>query len=89
MTFQDRNICVAPERGEPPGAARTAMQRPSVERRNEAGARFARNPKGRGLLRYGFVEGLARRAKLRASPSSCPQHKMSAAQLLLSWKVMV
>jgi len=47
-------------------ARREERSRPSVERRNAAGARRRGKPKGRSLLRRGFVERLAR-SWLRAS----------------------
>jgi hypothetical protein len=40
----------------------------------------ARNPKGRALLRRGFVEGLARSSCYATSPFSCPCRKIAPAQ---------
>jgi len=71
MISWDRNVCVACRRGDPPGAARRAMRGHRSSARNEAGARRHTTQKGRGLLRRGFVEGLARstRYALRPSPA--------------------
>jgi len=62
---------------------------PSVERRNELGARLRTTLKGRGLLRRGFVEGLDRSPRYAASPFSCPRRKIPSAQAIPSRKMML
>jgi len=55
----DWTSCVALRRGDPPGAVRWAYRQYGRARRRR-GRPPQRNPKGRGLLRHGFVERLAR-----------------------------
>jgi hypothetical protein len=88
MILPDRSACVACGGGDPLGATRGAMFliARAPQRR---GRPPARNPEGRGLLRRGFVEGLVRGLGYGRSPFSCPQHKIPAAQPLLSGRIML
>jgi len=88
MTFPEGNACVAGGCGDPLGAARQAMPF-IVGASQRRGRPPARNPQGRGLLRHGFVEGLARGPGYGASPFSCSRRKIPAAQTLPSEKIML